>query len=314
MPARRPLSSTIRWRTRACCILERHASYVSLTSATTSSVDMTSRTLVVAGLRPAATMRVSTSRSEKIPARRSPSTTGTAPMFRSAITRAASAIELDVPTTTVSRSPMIALIDFMAATSISDSTPAPAAMPASARAPVPAPCDEKPLCYTRPMTVRGMFRPGMRGYIIPLVAGVALAISAFLPWVIVGEIVLRGFPDTMALWIIGLGAAAALLATLSLITRKNSRHPLLLVGLVALGIMFLSWRIMPKTVADRALLRSQAIAIVEGGPIGEAPFTIVGSGIYLGLAAAAVLVAFGLTIVVKKASHVYVVADPDDDV
>ena len=164
------------------------------------------------------------------------------------------------------------------------------------------------------MIVRGMFRPGMRGYIIPLVAGVALAISAFLPWVIVGEIVLRGFPDTMALWIIGLGASAAVLATLSLITRKNSRHPLLLVGLVALGIMFLSWRIMPKTIADRALLRSQAIAIVEGGPLGEAPITIVGSGIYLGLAAAGVLVGFGLTIVVKKAAHVYVVTDPDDDV
>ena len=86
------------------------------------------------------------------------------------------------------------------------------------------------------MTVRGMFRPGMRGYIIPLVAGVVLAISAFLPWVIIGEIVLRGFPDTMALWIVGLGTSAAVLATLSLITRKNSRHPLLLVGLVALGI------------------------------------------------------------------------------
>src|SRR5258706_5566139 len=315
MPARRPLSSTIRWRTRACCILERHASYVSLTSATTSSVDMTSRTLVVAGLRPAATMRVSTSRSEKIPARRSPSTTGTAPMFRSAITRAASAVELDGPTTTVALSPMIALIDFMAATSISDSTPAPAAMPASARAPVPAPCDEKPLCYTRPMTVRGMFRPGMRGYIIPLVAGVALAISAFLPWVIVGEIVLRGFPDTMALWIIGLGAAAALLATLSLITRKNSRHPLLLVGLVALGLMFLSWRIMPRTIADRALIRSQALAIVGGTAMSSAPSTLVGIGIYVRLAAGVVLGWFGLTIVVKRASQPYVAPpDLDDDV
>ena len=164
------------------------------------------------------------------------------------------------------------------------------------------------------MILRGMFRPGMRAYIIPLVAGLALAISAFLPWVIVGEISLRGFPDTLALWTMGLGGSAAVLATLSLITRKNSRHPLLLVGLVALGIMFLSWRILPQSVADRALTRSQAMAIVEDRPLGEVPDTIVGSGIYLGLVASTVIVGFGLTIVVKRASHAYAIVDPDDDV
>jgi hypothetical protein len=164
------------------------------------------------------------------------------------------------------------------------------------------------------MILRGMFRPGMRAYIIPLVAGLALAISAFLPWVIVGEISLRGFPDTLALWTMGLGGSAAVLATLSLITRKNSRHPLLLVGLIALGIMFLSWRILPQSVADRALTRSQAMAIVEDRPLGEVPDTIVGSGIYLGLVASTVIVGFGLTIVVKRASHAYAIVDPDDDV
>jgi hypothetical protein len=164
------------------------------------------------------------------------------------------------------------------------------------------------------MTLRGMFRPGMRAYIIPLVAGLALVISAFLPWVIVGDVSLRGFPDTLALWTLGLGGSAALLATLSLITRKNSRHPLLLVGLIALGIMFLSWRILPQSVADRALTRSQAMAIVEDRPLGEVPDALVGSGIYLGLGAATVIVAFGLTIVVKRASHAYAIVDPDDDV
>ena len=164
------------------------------------------------------------------------------------------------------------------------------------------------------MILRGMFRPGMRAYIIPLVAGLALAISAFLPWVIVGEVSLRGFPDTLALWTMGLGGSAAVLATLSLITRKNSRHPLLLVGLIALGIMFLSWRILPQSVADRALTRSQAMAIVEDRPLGEVPDTFVGSGIYLGLVASMVIVGFGLTIVVKRASHAYAGVDPDDDV
>ena len=99
-----------------------------------------------------------------------------------------------------------------------------------------------------------------------------------------------------------------MLATLSLITRKNSRHPLLLVGLVALGIMFLSWRIMPQTIAERALdalagardrrehagrarrpRRSPAAASTSGSP----PSTVI--------------VAFGLTIVVKRASQPYVV-------
>ena len=164
------------------------------------------------------------------------------------------------------------------------------------------------------MTLRAMLRPGMRAYLIPLVAGMALSLSAFLPWVIIGEITLRGFPDTMALWTVGLGGVAALLATLSLITRKNSRHPLLLVGLIALGIMFLSWRIVPRTVADRALTRSQAVAIVEDRPLEEAPPTLVGSGIYLGLVASTVIVGFGLTIVVRRASQAYVLVDPDDDV
>ncbi len=122
------------------------------------------------------------------------------------------------------------------------------------------------------------------------------------------------FPDTAALWIVGLGAAAALLATLSLITRKNSRHPLLLVGLVALGIMFLSWRIMPRTISGRALTRSQAVAIVENAPLGAVPQVAVGCGMYVGLIASLVLVAFGLTIVIKRASQPYVVSDADDDV
>jgi len=164
------------------------------------------------------------------------------------------------------------------------------------------------------MTAGGIFRPGMRAYFIPFVAGIVLAVSAFLPWVIVGEISLPGFPDTMALWVLSLGAVAALLAILSLITRKNSRHPLLLVGLMALGIMFLSWRIMPRTISSRVLTRSQAVAIVDGAPVGAVPPVGVGYGMYVGLGASLVLVAFGLTIVIKRVSRPYVASDVDDDV
>ena len=164
------------------------------------------------------------------------------------------------------------------------------------------------------MTLNALFRPGMRGYIIPFLAGVALTVSAFLPWVKVGDVSFDGIHDVAALWIAGLGVLAAVVATLSLITRKNSRHPLLLIGLVSLGIMFLSWRIMPRTAGERALTVSQAFAIVENTPMGAAPAALVGSGIYLGLAASGVLVFFGLTIVIKRAAQPYVVAEPDDDV
>jgi len=164
------------------------------------------------------------------------------------------------------------------------------------------------------VTVGGMFRPGMRAYFIPLAAGIALTVSAFLPWVIVGEVVLKGIPDAAAMWVAGLGVIAAVLATLSLITRKNSRHPLLLIGLVSLGITFLSWRIMPRAAGERALTVAQAFAIVENRPMGAPPTALVGSGIYLGLAASSVLVFFGLTIVIKRAAQPYVVVEPDDDV
>jgi hypothetical protein len=164
------------------------------------------------------------------------------------------------------------------------------------------------------VSLRVIFRPGMRTYFIPLVAGLVLTVSAFLPWVIVGDVPLRGFPDMVALWIVGLGALAAVLAVLSLITRKNSRHPLLVVGLAALGILFLAWRILPKSAGENALTISQAFAIVENSEVGEAPKATVGSGIYLGLVASLVIVGFGLTIVVKRVASPYAVPSLDDDV
>lgn len=154
----------------------------------------------------------------------------------------------------------------------------------------------------------------MRGYLVPLTAGLSLAASAFLPWVVIGGTSLRGVPNVPALWVAGLGGLAAVLAGLSIVTRKNSRHPLLVIGLVALGIMVLSWRILPRSVGERALTLSQALAIVDDTPMGAAPAALIGSGIYLGLAASTVIVVFGLTIVIKRASQPYVAASADDDV
>jgi hypothetical protein len=159
-----------------------------------------------------------------------------------------------------------------------------------------------------------MFRPGMRAYFVPLAAGVTLAVSAFLPWVVVGGVPRRGVPEMAALWVLGLGILSALLATLSLITRKNSRHPLLVLGLTSLGITYLSWRILPRLAREHALTVAQAFAIVEGRTLDAAPTAFAGSGLYVGLAASLVIALFGLTIVIRRASTPYVVSDPNDDV
>ena len=164
------------------------------------------------------------------------------------------------------------------------------------------------------MGVAGIFRPGMRGYFVPLVAGATLALSAFLPWVVVDGVMRTGLPDVTALWVAGLGVFAVVLALLSLITRKNSRHPLLVVGLMALGIMFLAWRVMPRMAGEHALTVSQATAIVENVPVTTAVNASPGSGIFVGLVAATVLDGFGLTIVVTRASQPYVKVEADDDV
>ena len=164
------------------------------------------------------------------------------------------------------------------------------------------------------MDMRGIFRPGMRAYFVPLVAGLVLAASAFLPWVIVGTVSIAGVPDVEAMWVAGLGVIAAVLAMLSLITRRNSRHPLLIIGLFALGITFLSW---PHHAARRRRARQDDRAGVRDRrrharwPRQSAA---VGIGLYLGMVASLALVAFGLTIVIKRASQPYIVAPADDDV
>lgn len=156
-----------------------------------------------------------------------------------------------------------------------------------------------------------VLRHSMRGYYIPLAAGVLLVISAFLPWMLFGDVSIGGVPDPAGLWILALGVTAVLLAGLSIWTRKNSRHPLLLVGLTAFAIMFLGYQWMARAVKESAWARSQARAIVENTPAAAAPTTVMGLGLYLGLVAAVVLVLFGLTIVIRRGPRAY--APPEDD-
>ena len=156
------------------------------------------------------------------------------------------------------------------------------------------------------------FAASMRAYYIPASAGVLLAVSAFLPWMRVGDVTFGGVPDTAGFWILGLGALAVLLAGLSIWTRKNSRHPLLLVGLAAFAIMFLGYQWMSRTVRDAAWAQAQASAIVNDVPAAAPPQTAVGPGIYLGAAAAMALVLFGLTIVIKRVPSAYAIPEDDD--
>lgn len=152
----------------------------------------------------------------------------------------------------------------------------------------------------------------MRAYYIPASAGVLLIVSAFLPWMRLGDVSLGGVPDTAGWWILGLGALAIVLAGLSIATRKNSRHPILLVGLAAFAIMYLGYQWMSRTVRDAAWAQAQAQAIVNDVPAGAPPATAVGLGIYMGIIAATVLVLFGLTIVVKRVPSAYAVPEDDD--
>lgn len=151
----------------------------------------------------------------------------------------------------------------------------------------------------------------MRSYYLPFAAGAVLAASAFLPRVRLGEVGVGGVPMMSAFSILALGVLAMVLATLSVITRKNSRHPLLLVGLLALGIEFLGWQWMERSAAEQAWASAQATAIVGGGTAGAPAQTNLAVGLYLGLVSAAVIAAFGLTIVVKRVATPY--AAPEDD-
>ena len=157
----------------------------------------------------------------------------------------------------------------------------------------------------------GAARHSMRAYYLPLLAGFALATSAFMPWIMMGEQRIGGLPSAAGFWILGLGLLAVVLAALSVITRKNSRHPLLLVGLAAFAILLTAERLLERAAAQQAWARSQARAIVSGDAAAAVPDPAMALGSWVGLAAAGVITLFGLTIVVRRAAQPY--AEPEDD-
>jgi len=80
---------------------------------------------------------------------------------------------------------------------------------------------------------------------------------------------------------------------------------------VSLGILILAYGWMRRVAVEQAWARSQAVAIVDRVAPDGPPAAAVGRGVYLGIAGGALLVLFGLTIVVRRAAAPY--AAPEDD-
>ena len=167
------------------------------------------------------------------------------------------------------------------------------------------------------MSVRGglygALHHSMRAYYLPLACGVALAASAFLPWTQMGDRGLGGVPSFAGLGVLGLGLLAVLLASLSVLTRRNSRHPLLLVGLAAFAILWLGERFLERSASDQLWAREQAQAIVQGTTAADVPLPAMGIGAFVGLTASLLIAIFGLTIVVRQAAKPYAESEDDDD-
>ncbi len=160
--------------------------------------------------------------------------------------------------------------------------------------------------------IRDMARHSMRAYYCPIAAGAVLAASAFMPWVSVGTQRFGGVPDLAGLWVLLCGILVVVLAVLSIVTRKNSRHPLLLVGLCAFGILFLAEQLMERSAVQQGWSTAQARAIVQGGPARATAEPTVAPGAYVGLAASTVIALFGLTVVFKRTPQIHASATDDD--
>ena len=160
--------------------------------------------------------------------------------------------------------------------------------------------------------VRGTLQHPMRAYYLPIAAGVVLGSSAFMPWIAVGERGLGGVPELAGLLVLGLAILAVVLAGISILTSKNSRHPLLLVGLFAFGFLLVAERFLERTAALQSRATADARAIVGGGTVAPALEPVMATGAYLGLAGATLIALFGLTVVFKRAPQIYAQADDDD--
>lgn len=132
-----------------------------------------------------------------------------------------------------------------------------------------------------------------RPYHLALVGCVALVAAAFLPWLRLGDLGLAGIPDPAGFFVLALGVLGLLLSLVSILTRRDTRPGLVLVGLAGLTTLAVVWFTGPATIADRAQARAEAVALVDNVPIQPVPPVGVGVGLVLGLAGAVTIAAAG---------------------
>jgi hypothetical protein len=140
-----------------------------------------------------------------------------------------------------------------------------------------------------------------RPFLLSLLGSALVAGSAFLPWLRIGDIGLAGVPDPAGFFVLGLGLLGLLLSAVSLLTPRDSRQALVLIGLAGLTTLLVVWQTGPATVADRALARAQAVALVDNLPVEPVPPITVGAGLLLGLLGAATVAGVGLAGAVSSA-------------
>lgn len=134
----------------------------------------------------------------------------------------------------------------------------------------------------------------MQRHLPPLAGSVLLTASPFLPWLRIGGVSLRGVPDPAGLIVVGVGALGILLSVLCLLRRKPLEPWLMLVGLAGVTTLGVVWMTGPATIADRALARAEAIALVDNVAMQAVPPVRVGIGLLLGLLGAAVVAVHGI--------------------
>ena len=133
-----------------------------------------------------------------------------------------------------------------------------------------------------------------RPYVLSLIGCLALATAAFLPWLRLGDVGLPGIPDPAGYFVLGLGVLGALLSGVGIISRRNTRQALVLVGLAGLTTLIVVWVRGPATIADRAQARAEAVALVDNVAVQPVPTVRIGAGLILGITASAIIAAVGL--------------------
>jgi hypothetical protein len=133
-----------------------------------------------------------------------------------------------------------------------------------------------------------------RHYLASLLGSIAMSASAFLPWLRIGEVGLPGIPDPAGYFLLGLGALGVLLSALALVSGRNTKYGLVLVGLAGVTTLVVVWYSGAATIADRAQARAEAVAIVDNVPVTPVPPVHTAFGLILGLAGAASAAGVGL--------------------